>query len=135
MSAQFASLMQPCPTTSRHSVIPARNIRQQQAGLSLAFYGGNRPADAEQPVSEKLSQVNTDRRICLSDKYLDTSSVDNDFRVPKQCKGIPKRSTQSLTFAIFTATFVNRSLSCERLHPNSPAKKPILLGRETMVRC
>src|ERR1700691_4786598 len=34
---QFASVLQPCPTTSRPRDIPAGNIRQQQTDFHLTF--------------------------------------------------------------------------------------------------
>jgi hypothetical protein len=77
----------------------------------IAFRRALRPADAEQPVSEKLNQADTDRLICLSGKHLDTSSRENDFAFPDTATASRSRLTQSLTFAGFTVTFANQPLS------------------------
>jgi len=77
----------------------------------IAFRRAHRPADAEQPVSEKLNQADTDSLICLSGKHLDTSSRENDFAFPDTATASRSRLTQSFTFAGFTVTFANQLLS------------------------
>jgi hypothetical protein len=77
----------------------------------IAFRRARRPADAEQSVSEKLNQADTDSLICLTGKHLDTSSRENDFAFPDTATASRSRLTQSLTFAGFTVTFANQPLS------------------------
>jgi hypothetical protein len=56
---QFASVLQPCPTTSRPRDIPAGNIRQQQNGFHLTFSSRKSPSlrMGKWDVSEELPRT------------------------------------------------------------------------------
>ena len=53
---QFASILQPCPTTSRPRDIPAGNIRQRQTDSSPHISLSKSLRGCEADVSEELSQ-------------------------------------------------------------------------------
>jgi hypothetical protein len=68
---QFASILQPCPTTFRPRDIPAGNIRQQQADSSPHISWRKSLRGWESDVSEELSQTDHDSLICLIGRHLD----------------------------------------------------------------
>jgi hypothetical protein len=59
MFKQFDSFQSPCPTTSRHSVIPDRNIRRHQAELSLQILLDQSLRRGRAAVSEMQSRTET----------------------------------------------------------------------------
>jgi hypothetical protein len=56
---QFDSFQSPCPTTSRHSVIPDRNIRRHQADSSLQILLDQSLRRGRAAVSEMRSRTET----------------------------------------------------------------------------
>ena len=75
-----------CPTTSRHSVIPAGNIREQQPDLSPGILLGRSLRGCGAAVSEELRQADYDTLICLVGRHLERQSGEKmNTRPPPQC--------------------------------------------------
>jgi hypothetical protein len=128
---QFASILQPCPTTSRPRDIPAGNIRQRQTDSSPHLPLNKSPRGCGAGVSEELSQtVRKPRQPHLSCR------AGAWTQICEENADVPATTTTSMDRLIRPSVYPYPRRTCQPISfTKNRAERRDLLGHDTMFVC